>query len=142
MSDALKDDLKHIIKHKENYVPENYQNSHGGHVGHHGDNSFSSERIVNYKGKKVVIETTYKVKIDGEPLKAHVAASDDGTVHCHGLPNYSFASATSLVKNLIDAEGLAKASKNEIKSDTSKPCHNDNHADNNDEDNHHHHGHH
>jgi len=137
MNDALPKDLKHIIKHKKDYVPDNYQSSDSGHSSHHGENSFSSERIVNYKGKKVVIETTYKVEIDGVPLQAHVAAADDGTVHCHGLPNYSFESATSLVKNLIDAEGLAKASKNEI----SKPCHNDNDKEHNDG-NDRHHGHH
>jgi hypothetical protein len=32
---------------------------------------------------------------------------DDGTVHCHGLPNYSFPSAVDMAKSVIDAARLA-----------------------------------
>lgn len=129
-------DIKNVIKDKKDYIPDNYKDTASGHSAHHGEHGFSSERIFNYKDKKVVIQTTYKVEIDGVPLQAHVAVSDDGTVHCHGLPNYSFASATSLVKNLIDASGLAKVQKNELFASPKKE------NDENGDDHSHHHGHH
>ena len=54
------------------------------------------------------------MEIEGEPLTLHTVVLDDGTVHCHGLPNYSFRSAIDLAKALIDATPLAQVSVDEI----------------------------
>ncbi len=59
-------------------------------------------RSMVYRDKPIEIETTYKVKIDGKPLGAHVEVLNNGTVHCHTLPNYAFYSAIDLAKTLID----------------------------------------
>ncbi len=62
-----------------------------------------SVRKASYRGKKIEIHTTYRILIDGKPLEPRVMVGDDGQVHCHGLPNYSFASAIDLTRKVIDA---------------------------------------
>ena len=68
----------------------------GGHGPHKPKTSFSTTRKAVHRGRKITVRTTYRIEIDGEPLSVHVSVSDDGTVHCHGLPNYSFASAVDM----------------------------------------------
>lgn len=68
----------------------------------HSD-SFTSTRTANYRDKEIRVETTYRITIDGEPVKSHVMVGNDGMVHSHGLPNYSFSSALDLARGLIDA---------------------------------------
>ena len=76
--------------------------------GHHGhQKSFSSTRAAYHRGHKIKIKTTYRIEIDDEPLTLHTMVLDDGTVHCHGLPNYVFPSAIDLAKSIIDAARLA-----------------------------------
>lgn len=71
---------------------------------HKHKTSFKSVRKEDYRGRAIRIETTYKVIIDGEPLSSHTQVLDDGTVHCHDFPNYSFTSALDMVRKMIDAE--------------------------------------
>ena len=63
----------------------------------------TTTRTAIHRGKKIEIETTYKILIDGEPLGAHVSVHDDGRVRYHGLPNYSFSSAIDLARQAIEA---------------------------------------
>ena len=71
---------------------------------HKHKTSFKSVRKEDYRGHAIRIETTYKVIVDGEPLNSHTQVLDDGTVHCHDFPNYSFTSALDMVRKMIDAE--------------------------------------
>ena len=62
----------------------------------------TTTRTAIHRGKKIEVETTYRILIDGEPLRAHVSVLEDGRVHYHGLPNYSFTSALDLARKTID----------------------------------------
>ena len=66
------------------------------------DHGMGSMRHAEYKGHDISIMTTYQVKIDGKPFKGELGVSNAGTVHYHGMPNTSFASALDLVKAVID----------------------------------------
>lgn len=81
---------------------------------HHGPgDSFTTVREATYRGKAIHVETTYKIVIDGTPLTMHTSVLDDGTVHCHGFPNYSFPSAMALARKIVDATPIDKP-KNEL----------------------------
>ena len=69
--------------------------------GHHSDTT-ATTRTATHRGKSIEVETTYRILIDGEPLGAPVSVLDDGRVHYHGLPNYSFSSALDLARKTID----------------------------------------
>lgn len=70
------------------------------HTGHHHSTESSREAI--YKNHKLTILTTYKITVDGKELKIPLGIDNDGILHCHALPNYQFASAIEMLKNLID----------------------------------------
>ena len=59
-------------------------------------------RNATYRGRHIVIRTRYEIRLDGELLGTHVSVADDGSVHCHGLPNHAFASMLDLVRKIID----------------------------------------
>lgn len=83
--------------------------------GHHGhQKSFTSTREAHHRGHKIKIKTTYRIEIDGEPLTLHTMVMDDGSVHCHGLPNYSFPSAIDMAKSIIDAARLAHYDRDDL----------------------------
>jgi hypothetical protein len=62
----------------------------------------TSVREVGYKGRRIRIETTYRITVDGEPVTGHVMVSNDGSVHYHAIPNQQFASAVDMVERVID----------------------------------------
>ncbi len=66
----------------------------------HGDH-FTTVRVATHLGKEIRVETTYCISIVGVPVTAHIGVADDGSVHSHGLPNYSFPSAIELAKRLV-----------------------------------------
>jgi hypothetical protein len=70
----------------------------------HTKSSFKTTRKTEYRGKSIKIETTYKITIDGEPFISHTTVMDDGSVHCHDFPNYSFPSAVDMAKKILDAK--------------------------------------
>lgn len=72
-------------------------------AGHGHKTSFRSVRETAYRGKSIRVETTYKVIIDREPLTTHTMVLDDGSVHCHDFPNYSFRSAMDMAKKIVDS---------------------------------------
>ena len=67
----------------------------------------SAVREAMHRGRHIVVKTRYEVTIDGEPLGSHVGVADDGSVHCHGLPNYAFRSMMDLTRQVIDASEVA-----------------------------------
>ena len=62
----------------------------------------ASVREEDYKGHHIVVRTTYQIEVDGRPLTAHIALSNEGQIAYHGLPNMNFDSAIALVEAVID----------------------------------------
>ena len=102
----------HIIRNPGAFRPPTGYKSASRH--HRHQTSFTSTRTARHRAHSIKVKTTYRVEVDGEPLTLHTVVLDDGTVHCHGLPNYSFRSAIDLAKALIDATPLAQVSVDEI----------------------------
>jgi hypothetical protein len=75
-----------------------FRDSHGTH-----DHPVETVRTTIYHGHRIVVRTRYSVEIDGRPLDGHLGVTDDGAVHYHALPNYSFGSALDLVKQVVDS---------------------------------------
>lgn len=65
--------------------------------------TFTSVRKGTHREKTFEIHTTYRILIDGEPSRAHTSVLDDGSVHTHSFPQYSFRSAVDLARKIIDA---------------------------------------
>lgn len=65
----------------------------------------TSTREADYRGHHVVIQTTYKVTVDGQPFNAGLGVTDDGRVFYHGMPNVGFDSAVDLMKAVIERFG-------------------------------------
>lgn len=108
------DDISSILDSNQFHLPTGYSpgDDHRRH-----QKSFTSTRNATHRGKKIKIRTTYRIEIDDEPLTLHTMVMDDGTVHCHGLPNYSFPSAIDLARSIIDASRLAPITHDELGGD-------------------------
>lgn len=61
-----------------------------------------SIRTAEHNGHQIEIITTYELRIDGERLRGHLGVNADGTVHYHGMPNYSTSSAIDLAREIIE----------------------------------------
>ena len=70
-----------------------------------------------YRGREIRIETTYRITIDKKPFTVHTGVSNDGKVHCHAFPNYSFSSAMEMIKHIVDNQYVSPP-KNELKDDS------------------------
>ena len=68
----------------------------------HLQEAASSTREADYRGHHVVIETNYKVTVDGKPFHVGLGVTDGGRVYYHGMPNVGFDSAVDLIKAVID----------------------------------------
>jgi hypothetical protein len=55
-----------------------------------------------YQGHKIVVKTTYEITIDGQALALHLSVGNDGSVHCHSLPNYVSGSMIDVMRRMID----------------------------------------
>jgi hypothetical protein len=88
--------------------------------GHDHSHGMISVRTSEHNGHKIVIETEYRIKIDGKSVALPLMVGDDGEVHCHSLPNYQFSSAIDLVKMIIDVYP---------ESDSTPPTHDHDHPD-------------
>ena len=81
---------------------------------HQGHQSvFKTVREATHHGKAIQVETTYKILIDGKPVTSHTYVLDDGSVHCHALPNYSFRSAVDLARKIVESSDM-EIPKNEL----------------------------
>lgn len=81
---------------------------------HKHQEEFATLRESCYRGKEIRIETTYKIMVDDQPFTVHTSVSNDGSVHCHSLPNYSFPSAMEMLKHIVDHR-IVNPPKNELK---------------------------
>jgi hypothetical protein len=88
--------------------------SHGGHGGHHEPGVTHTVRTDTYRGHEIRVETTYRVTIDGEPLKGMLEVLDDGRIHYHGLPQYALPSAMDMMRRVIDHFGSRTPVQDEI----------------------------
>jgi hypothetical protein len=62
----------------------------------------SSVRRVEHAGHRLEIYTHYRILIDGQEFPDPIHVADDGTVHYHGIPQYSAPSAVDLVKAIAE----------------------------------------
>jgi hypothetical protein len=81
---------------------------------------FTTIREATHRGKAIRVETTYKILIDGKPVTSHTHVLDDGSVHSHALPNYSFRSAVDLARKIVDTSNI-EVPKNELGKPGSSP---------------------
>ena len=65
---------------------------------HHG----SPPRVAIHNGHEIVLETIYRVTVDGKKVDLGLMVDEQGKVHCHSLPSYQFQSALDMVKAIID----------------------------------------
>ena len=79
-------------------LPDGYEPTDA--VEHH--DATTSVRETVHCGKSIEVYTTYRILVDGEPIREHVVALEDGTVHYHGLPNYSFPSVVELARRIVE----------------------------------------
>jgi hypothetical protein len=68
-----------------------------------------SVRTVQHGGHTIRIETRYRVFIDEHLFPDPIHVGNDGTVHYHGLPQYSVPSAVELGKLIVDRMASAEA---------------------------------
>ncbi|KUM69906.1 hypothetical protein J7F01_36090 [Streptomyces sp. ISL-22] len=68
---------------------------------HHDHGPAKTVRTTEFEGHRIVVTTTYEVTVDGKPLNVQLHVDDDGTLSCHGLPSYQFASALDSIRALI-----------------------------------------
>jgi hypothetical protein len=71
-------------------------------AGAHAHGPPETVREFEYKGHRIVIGTTYRIKVDSHVVGGQFVVTDEGQVQCHALPNYTAASAVDLVKSMID----------------------------------------
>lgn len=69
----------------------------------HHDHESMSVRAAEHNGHTIKIVTKYELLIDDQPLTGHMGVNADGTVHYHGIPNYSTESAVDLAKQIVDS---------------------------------------
>ena len=85
----------------------------------HHAKGVTSKRSTEHRGRKIEVHTTYKFYVDGKPLKMHAGVMDDGKVHCHNLPQYSFTSALKMLKRVVDIMSIEEPV-NELKKPKNK----------------------
>jgi hypothetical protein len=66
------------------------------------EHDHSSVRRVEHAGHRLEIYTHYRILIDGQEFPDPINVADDGTVHYHGIPQYSAPSAVDLVKVIAE----------------------------------------
>jgi len=61
-----------------------------------------SVRTLESRGHTITITTTYEVKVDGRLITLHMMVDEQGLLWSHLCPYQSFASATELVRHLLE----------------------------------------
>lgn len=108
-----KDILKNIpdtsvLRH---YVPTNGESSHPdwlkskfpAYINPHAGHEATGIREFSHNGHTVRVITTYRVEVDGNPVRAHLSVDEDGQVYTHATPFVTYTSATDLMKAIIEA---------------------------------------
>jgi hypothetical protein len=91
------------------------------------DGTSTSVREFEYRGHHARIETTYRITIDGQPLRGHVEVLPDGAVHYHPFPQYAPSSAIEVVKAVIDTVWDKPPVPDELAEGHEPPAHGPNH---------------
>lgn len=81
------------------WVKQQFPDYVGAHAGH----ETTVVREFAHGGHAVKILTTYRVEVDGLPVRAHLAVDEDGRVYSHATPFETYASALELMRAVIDA---------------------------------------
>jgi hypothetical protein len=69
----------------------------------HAGHETTAVREFTHGGHVVKIITTYRVEVDGQPIRAHLSVDEDGQVFTHATPFVTYSSAVELIKAVIDA---------------------------------------
>jgi len=70
---------------------------------HVHEGPMESVRTETHRGHEIEIAATYDIRIDGRRLGGHLMVGNDGRVHYHGLPNYTWGSMVDMCKQLIES---------------------------------------
>ena len=92
------------------YSPTDGANSHPdwvktqfpAYIAPHGGHEAKAVREFAHRGHLVKIITTYRVEVDGHPIRTHLSVDEDGRVYTHATPFVTYASAIDLMKAVID----------------------------------------
>jgi hypothetical protein len=66
------------------------------------EHDHASVRRVEHAGHRLEIHTHYRILIDGQEFPDQIHVANDGSVHYHGIPQYSAPSAVDLVKVIAE----------------------------------------
>jgi hypothetical protein len=55
-----------------------------------------------YKGHEIEVRATCEVLVDGKPIASPILVDEDGLPHYRPLPHYSWPSAISMARQVID----------------------------------------
>ena len=79
------------------WVPEPYRQAH-----HHDEETIVGVRETEHLGRAILIETTYKITVNGQSLALHAVLGQDGRIRSHLCPYFRFVSAVDFVKAIIE----------------------------------------
>jgi hypothetical protein len=83
--------------------PDWVKNQFPTYIDPHTGHEMTSVREFAHAGHVVKITTSYRVEVDGHPIRAHLSVDEDGQVYTHATPFITYASASDLMKAVIDA---------------------------------------
>lgn len=92
------------------YAPTDTANAHPDwmkkgfpeYIAPHAGHESTAVREFSHAGHVVRILTTYRVEVDGRPVRAHLSVDEDGQVYTHATPFVTYGSAIDLMKAVID----------------------------------------
>lgn len=61
-----------------------------------------STRVLEHRGNTITITTTYEVRLGDRPITLHMMVDEEGRLWSHLCPYLTFATATELVRYLIE----------------------------------------
>jgi hypothetical protein len=82
--------------------PEWVRKDFPGYVESRHEELARSVRTFESRGHTLTITTTYEVKVDGRLVTLHMMVDEQGQLWSHLCPYQSFASATELVRHLLE----------------------------------------
>lgn len=74
-----------------------------GYIAAHAGHDSKAIREFAHGGHLIKIITTYRVEVDGKPIRAHLSVDEDGRVYSHATPFVTYGSAVDLMKSIIDS---------------------------------------
>jgi hypothetical protein len=82
--------------------PEWVRKNFPDYVEHPHESLVRSVRTIESQGRLITITTAYEVRVDGRLLTLHMMVDEQGLLWSHLCPYQSFASATELVRHLLE----------------------------------------